>query len=115
MAEFDQKLLRKMLDDKLINSDSVKEAAFDPKKAWKSFFNLSKSSVSAGGVTFLPSPGRDNLKGGALKSLQASKLSNKDAVAPEGVRVFNEILAHAKSLKHTIDTRKTLDELAQLQ
>jgi hypothetical protein len=120
---FDRKLLKKLVEEDLINKKNVREAMSNERKAARSIFNVnddlepSASAYQTSSVAFIPSPNRaqnghirtvprkkSHLGGSVQKSKQTCRRS------PSG-QLFHELIERAKTLRDQIDTSKTADEL----
>ena len=73
MGHFDKKIMKRILQDEMVNVQNVKEAVLDPKKGVKPFF-VQKSRRNSGSVTFLPSPASKGAIDRANHGLSKSKL-----------------------------------------
>ena len=73
MGNFDKKIMKRILDEDMVNVANVKEAVLDPKKGAKPFF-VQKARRNSGNVTFLPSPASKGAMDKPSQGLSKSKL-----------------------------------------
>lgn len=116
-------MIRKLVDEDLINKKFVREAVSNDRKLTRSIFNIqgdaehAMTAYQTSSAAFMPSPDRvqpghsrtlprkkSHVGGSVQKSKQISRRS------PSG-QLFNELIERAKTLRDQIDTSKTAEEI----